>query len=107
MFVATTTVSILRGTSQDQWGYEQDSDAIFKSGIPMAITARNKTVVEDNSSTPKTVRWYVGRANPDLDVTKDDRIKDERTGDIYSVSAVTRSTSLAQSRTLVLDLVRA
>lgn len=105
-FIATTTVSILRGTQLDQWGYEQDTDAVYKTGIPMGITARNKTVIEPVSSTPKTVRWYTGRCITNLDITEDDRIVDERTGDIYTISSVTSTTSFAQTKQTVLDLVR-
>lgn len=105
-FIATTTVSILRGTTEDEWGYEQDTDAVHATGIPMAITSRTKQVFEPATSTGKTVRFYTGRAISNLDITADDRIRDENTGEVYVISAVTSTTSLAQTRELVLDLAR-
>lgn len=105
-FVATTTVSVLSGSTTDEWGYEQDGDTVSQTGIPMAITEKRRTVVDPSSSQPTTVRWFVGRCRPNAVIAENNRLRDERTGYIYIINQVTYGTSLAQTHDLVLDLTR-
>lgn len=94
-FIATTTISLLsRETEIDGLLDEvpeddttvREIDGAPASGIPAAITEKNRRVFDEASGELRSVRYMVGRVSSALDVKRGDRLLDERTGIIYSVS---------------------
>jgi hypothetical protein len=104
--IATTRVSILRGTSEDAWGDEQDTDTAVYTGIPASLIEQSRRVTTRDDPTPRIVRYAVARVPADTDVTDQDRLRDERTGATYIVDAVSVMTNPALAVDRRLDLRR-
>jgi hypothetical protein len=104
--VATTTLAILRGTTTDAYGDEQDTDTAVATGIPASLTEQTRRVTTRDDPTPRIVRYAVARVRAGTDVTDQDRVKDERTGAIYAVDAVSSMANPALAADLRLDLRR-
>jgi len=103
---ANTTIAVLRGTSTDGYGDETDTDTPVATGIPASLIEQTRRVTTRDDPTPRIVRYAVGRVTAGTDVTDQDRIRDERTGDIYIVDAVSAMNSAAVAADLRLDLRR-
>lgn len=86
--IATTKVSILRGTTTDAYGDEQDTDTPIATGIPASLIEQSRRVTTRDNPTPRIVRYAVARVPARTDVTDQDRVLDERTGATYIVDAV-------------------
>lgn len=106
MNLATATVSILRGTSTDDFGDETDTATVLTSGIPASLIESTRTAMEPVSGTPRIIRTHVARLPPDTDVTENDRIKDEQTTEIYIVVSVTKNANPVLAQPLRADLKR-
>ncbi|MGW3821804.1 hypothetical protein ACWEAF_05715 [Streptomyces sp. NPDC005071] len=106
MIVATTRISVLRGTGTDAFGDDTDTGTVAASGIAASLVESSRTVQEPVSGTPRIVRTHIGRVPPATDVTETDRIKDETTNEIYIVVSVTRNANPVIAQPLRLDLKR-
>lgn len=104
--LATTTITVMRGTTTDAYGDEQDTDTVIAAGIPASIVEQSRRVSTRDDPTPRTVRYTVGRVTAGADITDNDRIRDDRTGAVYIVDAVSSMTSAAVAADLRLDLRR-
>lgn len=104
--IATTTVSVLRGTTTDAYGDEQDTSTAVYTGIPASLTEQSRRVTTRDDPTPRIVRYAVARVPADTDVTDQDRVLDERTGAKYIVDAVSSMTNPALAVDRRLDLRR-
>ncbi|MFB7111730.1 hypothetical protein [Streptomyces sp. NPDC056291] len=102
--LANTTISVLRGTTLDEFGDEVDSDTVVASGIPCSLIERVRRAYTPESATPRVVRYSVGRVNADTDIREADRVKDERTDRIYIVQAVSQIGGPGMVDDLMLDL---
>lgn len=103
---ATTTLAVLRGTTTDAYGDEQDTDTPVHTGIPASLTEQTRRVTTRDDPTPRVIRYTVGRVTAGTDITDQDRVRDERTGDVYIVDAVSQMANFATAADLRLDLRR-
>ena len=106
MFLATTRISILGGSSTDAFGDETDGTAVLASGIPVSLTESTRTAMEPVSGTPRIIRTHVCRLPPGQQIDETNRIKDEATNEIYIVVAVTRNANPVIAQPLRADLKR-
>lgn len=88
-FIATTTVTVLRGTGTDRFGDEVDIDAVVAGGIPASIIEQGS----NSRSRPvdgrtDQVRSYAVRMRTPMELLKYDRLRDERTGDVYALDEI-------------------
>lgn len=104
--LATTTITVYRGTTSDTWGDEQDTDTPVYTGIVASVTEQSRRVTTRDDPTPRIVRYAVGRVTAGTDITDQDRILDERTGAVYIVDAVSSMNSPVVAADLRLDLRR-
>lgn len=104
LFQPTTTVSILRGSADDTYGDPADNSTVASSGIPASILERDRQSTDRATGTPRTVRYVTARLPAGIDVTEDDRIKDETTGSIYWIGSVSQLSSFVGTNELKLDL---
>jgi hypothetical protein len=104
--IATTRVEILRGTTTDTYGDEQDTDTAIASDIPAALTEQSRRVTTRDDPTPRIVRYAVARVPAGTDVTDQDRLRDQRTGAIYIVEATSSMANPAATPDIRLDLRR-
>lgn len=90
--LASTLVSILRGTTTNQWGDEVDdpnANAVAV-GVPADIAVTNTNAFDPTSQTVRTIRSISGAIQSDTDITANDRLQDEATGVVYIVESVTQ-----------------
>lgn len=90
--IATTTVSVLRGTSTDPvFGDSVATMNVIASGVPASIiedkTAKTTT---PGNPTPRITRTYDGIVGSGVDVTDADRLRDERTNQVYVIVSVSQ-----------------
>ena len=104
--LATCTASILRGTVENAFGDLVDAEVAIASGVLAQITERNRTVLEPNSSTPRTVRDIRGVVPSDTDIAENDRLRDDTHGVTYIVVEAIRPGGPAYSRDTELMLKR-
>jgi hypothetical protein len=104
--IATTRVSVLTGTSTDSWGDTVDGSTVSASGIPASLIERTRTVTTPEEPTPRVIRYAVARLPSATTVGPEDRIRDDITGQIYAVTAVTQPATVGHRPDLRLDLKR-
>lgn len=104
--VYTTTVTILGGSSQDGYGDTVEGVDAIATGVPMSINEGRQVVATEGQAQARTVRYYTGRAPHGLQVDDTQRIRDERTGDIYLIDNVSRPSHAAVPQDTRLDLRR-
>ncbi|MEU6234424.1 hypothetical protein [Kitasatospora sp. NPDC047058] len=106
--IATTTVTVLRGTGtdlcEDIYDLPAEAGTDGQTGIPASLIEGSRTITTPNNPTPRVVRYAVARIRPGTDVTEDDRLRDDRTGRIYEITAVTQPAALGFTPMLRLDL---
>jgi hypothetical protein len=103
---ATTRLTVYRGTTTDAYGDEQDTDTPIATGIPASLIEQNRRPSGRESQTPRILRYAVARVTAGTDITDQDRVKDERTGAVYIVDAVSSMSSPVVASDLRLDLRR-
>ncbi|MFE4671113.1 hypothetical protein [Streptomyces sp. NPDC056723] len=106
MNLATTRVSILGGSSEDEFGDEIDGTTVLAAAIPASLIESTRTAMEPVTGTPRIIRTHICRLPPGTTVDETKRIKDEVTGEIYIVVAVTKNTNPVLTQPLRADLKR-
>lgn len=87
-FLATTTVTVFRGTASDRYGDEIDTDDIVDTKVPASILELPPTGGRPASGRKDTPRRYTLRIGKRVELQQDDRIRDERTGLTYYVTTL-------------------
>jgi hypothetical protein len=105
---ATTRVTVLTGTTVDDWGDTVDSATPGtdprQRGLPAAITLASKTITTPEQPTPRVIRTHVARLPAATPVGPEDRLRDDTTGTIYAITAVTAETGIGHTPDVRLDL---
>jgi hypothetical protein len=94
------------GHHHDAYGDEADMDTPVATGIPASLTEQSRRVTTRDDPTPRIVRYAVARVAAGTDVTDQDRVRDERTGAVYIVDAVSSMANPAVTADIRLDLRR-
>lgn len=92
-FLATTTVTVLRGTAADRYGDEVDTDTVVATRIPVSLLEKPIVGGRPASGRKDTPRGYTMRIWKSVDIRQNDRIRDERTGLTYAVTTDAPSTN--------------
>lgn len=98
-FLATTTVTLLGGVGTDRFNDPVDTDEVKREHVPASIleggmTSRSRPV----DGRTDQVRSYTLRVHPNVDLRKYNRVRDERTGDVYTFDTVTKPVNPAGHR---------
>jgi hypothetical protein len=102
---ATTTVTIYRGIIADEWGDDEQVNAVpVATNIPASIIEQSFLNNNPVTGIPRTVRKITARLSSTVDVVDTDRIVDERTNLTYTVDARHLSTSGVRTPDIRLDL---
>jgi Mg-chelatase subunit ChlD len=104
--IATTLLTVLRGTTTDAYGDDQDTDTVVQTSIPASLTEQSRRVTTRDNPTPRIVRYAVARVAAGTDIRDQDRVRDERTGAVYIVDAPSSMANPAMAVDLRLDLRR-
>lgn len=95
---ATTTVSIYRGSAQNEFADPVDDNTTpMVTGMQASIIEQNKRAFLAADNRKSVIRNSIGRVKHGTDVVEGDRIKDERTGTFYFVEAVSNPQSPVNS----------
>ena len=103
---ATTTVSVLRGTTTTEFGDVIASLTPYLTGIPASLIERTRTGISQSDQSFRVYRYVVARLPYGTDVTDTDQIKDESTGIVYSIASVSVNANPVVQQDLRLDLQR-
>lgn len=90
---ASTTITIYRGESVDEWGDPIDNNTVVETGIPAAITELNQDSEGEVSGAPRVIRSAIGRVGSEVEVLQNDRIFDETRRSTWIILSVTRQSN--------------
>jgi hypothetical protein len=82
-------ISLLRGTTSNQYGDIVDSNVPYISDLPVTLIETGKTVQDPSTPTPRTIRAIYLNIPQWVGILTTDRVLDQTTGDIYIVISVT------------------
>jgi len=103
VFLPTTTVTVYRGESTDEYSDPTNIDTVYATGLPVAVTSarapRSFAHGDQRAWNPVDQRGGVVerfqiRMRPTADVREGDRLLDEREGLIYLVTDVSNPQSI-------------
>lgn len=106
MFLATTTISVLGGSSTDEFGDETDGTTVLAASVPASLVESTRTAMEPVTGTPRIIRTHICRLPPGTAVDETNRIRDEITGETYIVVSATRNANPVIAQPLRADLKR-
>ena len=104
--LANASVSVLRGTTTDEFGDEIDTNLVAAASVPAAIVESSRVVLDQATQTPRTVRALTCVMPSWADVLDTDRLQDQATGRIYIIESVEQQPSLGYPGDQVLTLKR-
>ena len=84
----TTTVTILGGNTESDFGDVLDSDTPAGSGIPCSIVEGRQIVSTESDQQARAIVYYTGRLPYGTVVDDSNRLRDERTGETYLIDRV-------------------
>lgn len=82
---ATTTITIYRGSTEDEWGDATDQNTIVGSGIVASLLEQSQYFRAEITTQPRNYRYARLRLDSSVDIQYNDRIKDEKTGWIWTI----------------------
>lgn len=83
---ATTLVTVMRGTATNAYGDEIDTDEVVDTHVRASILEKPATGGRPASGRADTPRGYTLRMWRNVGLQQNDRITDERTGEVYYVT---------------------
>ncbi len=87
---ATTTVSIYRGQSTDDWGDPIDNDTPVASGVLASILEQKIYAQPEVTTQPHNYRYARLRVRKGIDVQTNDRIHDERLNQTWVITNISQ-----------------
>lgn len=82
---ATTTVSIYRGQTTDEWGDPTDTDTLVGSNIVASLLEQSQYFRAEVTTQPRNFRYARLRLDSSVDIQANDRIYDERSGWTWTI----------------------
>lgn len=104
--LASTRVSILRGTSTDDYGDETDEPTVVASGVLACIREVASRVQDRTTGTPRQIRRVEAQLPSPTDVRVGDRLRDDRHHLTYLVENVTAPGGPGHTADLEVELKR-
>jgi hypothetical protein len=93
---ATTTISIYRGSTTDEYTDEidvNDNTTLQASGVIASIVEQTRRAFVAAESRKTVVKNSIGRCTAGTDIIEGDRVMDERTLQFYFVEAISTPAS--------------
>ena len=105
--IANCTVTVLRGTTSNQFGDTIDANTPVLTGVPAFIAETGKTTQDPSTPTPRVIRQVAGQIGDFTGLLSTDRLMRERDSQLFIVLDVTTPDSLLGAPVdLVLSLKR-
>jgi hypothetical protein len=104
----TTYATILGGAEgENEWGDPVEGDTELYTRVPCALHEQPRhTTSDEGQREPVTIIFVTGYIPRRYEVTGANRLRDERTGDIYLIDKVTRPQHPSMPQDTRLDLRR-
>ncbi|MGR4847910.1 hypothetical protein [Streptomyces sp. LARHCF252] len=103
---ATTTVTIYRGQTTDEWGDPTDTNTIVDTGVIASIIEVNQDASTETTGVPRVIRKAIGRVGSEVDVRANDRIYDEKNLETWIIRSLARVKNPVCAMDTKLDLQR-
>jgi hypothetical protein len=94
MELATTTLTVMRGTNVNEWGDRTNVGIPLYEGIPAGLVESAKQVFDRASQRHQVVRTTTCVVPDWADILSTDTLMDETTGNYYMIESVTMQPSL-------------
>lgn len=101
---ATTTVTVYRGETVNDWGDPVDSDTIVATGIRASIIEQTVYARSEVTSLPRSFRFAKMRVTPGTDIRQNDRILDEKTGENWTIVQISKRANPTRNQDMRIDL---
>jgi hypothetical protein len=101
---ATTTVTIYRGESTDEYGDPIDSNTIVATGVSASILEQTVKAWTEVTTLPRAYRWAKMRVTNGTDIRQNDRIYDERTEETWTIVQISNRANPVRGTDLRVDL---
>lgn len=101
---ATTTISIYRGQSDDDWGDVTDNDTIVASGVRASIAEQKIYAQPEVTLQPRNLRYARLRCTKGTDIRVNDRILDERLNQTWTITNISPYQNPVVGQDLRVDL---
>lgn len=85
---ATTTITIYRGVTTDEWGDTKDTAAPIATGVKASIIEQGTYAKGEVTLQPRNIRTARLRVRNGRDVKINDRILDEQTNQIWVITNI-------------------
>jgi len=85
---ANTTVTIYRGVADDGWGDPTDQDTIVATGVRASIIEQTVYARPEVTTQPRAFHYAKMRVTYGTDITLEDRVLDEKTGDTWLITNI-------------------
>lgn len=106
--LSTGRYSVIRGTdTENEYGDTVSDNAVVEKHLSGSIIERTRTNFDPQSGRIATLRQLTGRFANGTGIQDGDRLRDERSGEVFLVTSVYRGTSVVGKADLVLDLSHA
>ena len=103
--VVTGKYTVIRGThSINDYGDEIEGTTVELSGVSGSVIERARKVFNPADGRVATIRELTGRFPHGTDIQDGDRVKDEKTEEIFVVSSVFRGSNAVVKSDVVVDL---
>jgi len=102
---ATTTITILRGTDTDEWGDTVDNDTVVASGVRASIAEQKIYAQGEVTTQPRNLRYARLRVTKGTDIQVNDRIKDERLNQTWTITNISPYQNPVVGQDLRVDLM--
>jgi hypothetical protein len=86
--VPNTTISVLRGASENPFGDLEDNETVSASGVLASILEENQLTSTRAQDRLQQVGLWTLRVRGGIDIQLGDRIRDERTEAVYVINDV-------------------
>jgi hypothetical protein len=104
---ATCRGSILRGTTQNEFGDEEDNGTVVARDVLAQIKTRSRRLFDSATQTSRIVDVPMARMQSDTDIQPGDQFRDDTHGGvIYAVKNVTQPDQGGRESDLVIELVK-
>ena len=105
--LATTRVSVLRGTGVNLFDDPGDTGTVILVGVPISIVETSRASTQHVDDRQQTIQALTGRCNPNVDIRQGDRLLDRDGATYYQVlsSSVVSNPITGNDRRLLLQRV--
>lgn len=106
VFLPSTTLTVFRGAAVDDYGDETDTTLAIALAVPAAVTEVRQRSWRPVEQRGGVADRYTIRLRPGVDVTEEDRLRDDNTGAIYQVQEVNKPARIVGAPDLRITAVR-